>query len=294
MGRESNSRSQGGGEPAANLFDLFNFIVIDRWKHLCVVAAAAFMLGYLATFLMTPVYESEIALLVLKDDSTPQGLGGDIGALAALAGLSLGASGQRQQEAVALLTSNDVAIQFVNDHSLLPELFPIRWKLHGGDWGADGPPSEEEIAKAFRESMLHVGVNPDNGLTIVSLAAPTPETAVSRVREYVQLVDNRLRERTISESTATLEVLQRELKDAATVEIRTAISNLMESTMRDKTFANVKREFAYRVIDRPLLTNPNNPARPQRLITAIASALSFTVLAILVFAWSHRALLRRA
>ena len=294
MGRESDTQSQGGGKSAANLFDLLNFIVLARWKALGVVAAVAFVLGYLATFLTAPVYESEIALLVLKDDSTPQGLGGDIGALAALAGLSLDASSQRQQEALALLTSNDVAIQFVNDNSLLPELFPIRWKLHGEGWGDDGPPSEEEVAETFHESMLHVRIGTENGLVMVSLAAPTPETAVSRVRAYVKLVDDRLRERTISESTATLEVLERELMNAATVEIRTAISNLMESTMRDKTFAHVKREYAYRIVDRPLLADVDDPARPKRLITAIASALSFTVLAILVLAWSHRGLLRQA
>lgn len=288
------SMSQGASERGASLFDLLNFVVITRWKHLCVVATAAFVLGYLATFLIPVVYESEITLLVSVDDSPRAGLGGDLGALGALAGISLQTGSQRQQEAIALLTSKDVAIEFANKYSLLPELFPLRWKLHGNGWGAGGTPSEQQVADAFRESMLNVRNDKDNGMIIVSLAAPTPETAVSRISAYVQLVDNRLRERTISESVDTLKVLERELTNAATVELRTAISNFMESTITDKTFASIKREYAYRIVDRPLLPSIGSPARPKRLITAIASAFTFTSLAMLVFAWSRRDLLRQA
>ncbi len=295
MGRESDSRLHDDGDHVPSLFELFTFVVLVRWKHLCLVAAVAFVLGYFATFLITPVYEAEIVLLVSLDDSAPSGLSGDLGSLGALTGISLQGSSQRQQEAVALLTSNDVAIQFVNDHSLLPELFPVRWKLNGGSWGDDGPPSEREVADAFHEAMLHVRVEQDSGMIFVSSAAPTPEATVSRVRSYVQLVDSRLRERTISESADTLEVLGGELRSATTVELRAAISNLMVSTIREKTFASIKREYAYKIIDRPLLPGPGEPARPKRLFTAIASVLSFTSFAVFIFAWTHRRrLLRQA
>lgn len=269
------------------LFDLLTTVVINRWKLLGFSLAIAFVVGYTATFLIPRVYESELTLIVSIDDSAVPSLGGNLAALAGLAG-TIGT--QKQREAIALLTAKEIAVQFVKEHSLTSELFPIRWWWNDQTWGLDGPPSETQIAEAFRQSMLKIHVDPDTSLVLVSVAAPTPTAAVDRVEKYVAMVDNKLRDRAIRETSDTLETLERELAKATTVELRNAISSLMETTVKEKTFAGIRQQYAYRTVDGPLLMDVSEPARPKRLFFAIATSLCVFTITIFACAWplSHR------
>jgi LPS O-antigen subunit length determinant protein (WzzB/FepE family) len=79
------------------------------------------------------------------------------------------------------------------------------------------------------------------------------------------------RERDIAEAAESIEYLDRELAKTPQVSIRDAIGRVLEEQLQKSTMANVRREYAFKVLEPGML--PERPIRPRRLRMILAGFL---------------------
>jgi len=240
---------------------------------------------------MAPVYRSEAVVLPAADEANSEGIGGlsaGLGGLAALAGVSLG-GGRRNAEALALLKSRTVLELLIGDQNLLPVLYPNRWDSGRGKW-KDGvkQPSLDEAVLLLREQIYQIREDLKSGLITVRFEWTDRYAAARWANRLVEIANEESRRRTIADASAALGVLNEQLRAAESIELKSALSRLMESQLRARTIAQVRREYAFVVIDKAVVPDANRRVRPARTLMVAFSALVGFLLSAAVVAWLAR------
>jgi uncharacterized protein involved in exopolysaccharide biosynthesis len=258
-----------------------------RWKLsvaigvICVAAAAV------AAVLMKPVYRSEVTVALSESSSGLGGLAdlaGQFGGIAALAGLPIGRDEQKS-EALGVLRSRLLVSRLIETQGLMPVLFAEKWDAAAKDWKAGTkPPTMGDALKLFANRVLQVREDMKSGLIIVRIDWGDRELAAKWAGQLVDLANDEMRRRTIEESAAALALLEREYEGAQSVSLRNAISNVMEAQMRNRAMAEVRKQFAFKVVDPPVVSDIDKRVRPTRTLIVILGAIIGAFLAVLVAA----------
>ena len=256
----------------------------DRWIHavillVCVALACAY------AFLTTPVYRAQVVLLPVSG-SEQSGLlsglqGSGLEGLAGLAGINLDSTDDFRKESLALLTSRDFTIRFIEAESLLPLLFPKKWDPERGAWRSDDPeyvPTIDQALERFDRSVRTVTEDRRNGLTLVSMEWPDRVLAASWANAYVARANAELRRRTIEDAQRSLEFLRRELAKTSVTGLQQTLYRLMEKELRKATLASVREQYAFRIVDSARVPMTNRPVRPKRALSLL-TGLAFALLA---------------
>jgi len=246
-------------------------VLVRGWR---VIAASTLLLGVAAAlygFLMTPVYR---VMTVLIPDETGERSSvlnsalGQLGGLAAITG-SLGFGGATQTattEALAVLQSRQFLQEFIEKNSLMPKLFPKDWDREANNW----KPSLRKIPtpymayKRLSQDIMDVYQDKKTNLVTVVINWTNREEAAEWANKLVDMVNARMRERAIAEADQTIQFLQQELPAANTVEVRLAISSMMESQLKVKAVASVRKQYAFRVIDPAIAADKDVVLRPHK------------------------------
>ncbi|HEX6992796.1 MAG TPA: Wzz/FepE/Etk N-terminal domain-containing protein [Gammaproteobacteria bacterium] len=280
---------------------------LSRRRKLVLGIVAGFVLpGLLYAVLATPRYTATTIVVVAEnEDAGLSSLVASLGPAAALAGgLGLGAGTTTRQTYLAILKSQELANKFIEQHELLPHLFPDQWdakrktwkeasdglltKIRGAltgkkhDGSAGGAPSAWRAYQRFDKIRL---VNEDvgSGTVSVSFTFRDPELAAQWANDYVALANHEIRTRTIEESSQALDYLNERAESTSIVGLRETIFRLIESHLEKITLASARPEFAFRVIDRAVA--PEERSHPKRkLIVAMAllAGFAFATLATMV------------
>lgn len=233
-----------------------------------------------------PVYRSEAVVAPVADDGTMGALGGlasQFGGLASFAGVSLG-KGQNWTEAVATLRSRHLIERLVTEEDLLPVLFDgkRRWAFRTGDTGGGTTATMGDAVKLFRNSILKVQEDAKTGLVTVRVEWYDAKAAAYWANRLVALADEELRAHAIESADLSLAALKREIERTEGVELRSAISRLMEAQLKAKLGAGVRAQYAYRVIDAAVPSDPDKRVQPTRSTMVLAGTLFGMLLGILV------------
>jgi LPS O-antigen subunit length determinant protein (WzzB/FepE family) len=210
----------------------------------------------------------------------------EVGGIAELAGIDLGGGGGRKQEAMATLMAPGFLREFVARNDLLPILFDERWNPATKNWRPGKKvPSLEQGAKRLKDDRI-VNENTKTGLVTLSVSAYTPELAAEWTNGMIDLVNERLRQADIKTARDSLDYLERELQTATTVELRLAISHLIEQQINSQMMANVQRDYAYHFIDRAV--PPEIKDSPKRTLISLGGALAGLILGLCAIALKRR------
>jgi uncharacterized protein involved in exopolysaccharide biosynthesis len=98
----------------------------------------------------------------------------------------------------------------------------------------------------------------------------------------------RLRAEAIREAEQNLRYLTRESERTESVEVRRSIYSLIEAQVNSAMLANVRPDYAFKVIDPAHPPDPKNKVAPQRALLAIAGGLLGAILAGLLVLWRQR------
>jgi uncharacterized protein involved in exopolysaccharide biosynthesis len=79
-----------------------------------------------------------------------------------------------------------------------------------------------------------------------------------------------MRSRAITRAEASVRFLEKELQTTSTVEVRNAISRLLENEVKQRMLADVTPEYAFTVVDRALPRDEDDTVGPSRLTLLIA------------------------
>jgi uncharacterized protein involved in exopolysaccharide biosynthesis len=259
----------------------WRLIVAQRkWVFLLttVVTLTAIGIG----FLLPPVYRAE-TLLVPVEQEKGDGLGaltGQLGDLAAIAGINFGSAKDKTAEFVAALNSRALSVSFIKEKNLMPILFASQWDATKKGWktGRD-PPTDWQAFGLWDKTIRRVSVDRRSGLITLAIEWRDPALAASWANELVQKVNARLRSEAVEEADRSIVYLQKQLPRTNAVEVQQAIYRLIEAQTKKKMIASTRGEYAFTTID-PAVP-PESKYKPNRSLIAYVGLLLGLALGVL-------------
>lgn len=228
------------------------------WKGRWVILA--FVLGFatLATVyaLVASAWYTAEVVLTPAGTKNGQGLGlssqlQDVGLLAGLAG-SIGLGGSRTAEPIAVLKSRDLARKFIEEQGLLHVLLAEKWDARAGRWKESDPRRQPDIRDAieyFDKAIMQVTEDKKTGLVTVAIRWKDATVAASWANRIVDLLNEQMSSRALTEGEANVAFLQKELATTAIVEVKQPLSRLLETELQKVMIARGDKQYAFRIID---------------------------------------------
>jgi uncharacterized protein involved in exopolysaccharide biosynthesis len=285
-----------------DLRELFGIIWKGKWWIIAITFV--FAVGSVFYSLSLPnIYKSE-ATLAPSEDSSGGGLSrmaGQLGGLASLAGINLGSSGSNKTViALEILRSRAFLTEFVDNHKILPELMAVdSWNRDLGvtynkeiynpksdTWTREVEPPQSpkptswEYVKVFRDSVLQVKKNEENGLVTLSVSHKSPEIAQQWVSWLVEDINNAMRLRDIQEAQRSVKYLTEELEETSLSDMQQVFYQLIEQQTQTIMLANVRPEYVFQVIDPPVV--PEQKDKPSRALVCVVGTMLGGFLSLIV------------
>lgn len=261
-----------------NLIELLK--VIGRYRYVVWGGTILVLaLGVAYAYLATPMYRAEATIAAAEDSASgATGMSSLFSRIGALPGLSaLGRLNQRSQttQGIATLSSQRFIMEFIRDKELLPVLFAGQWDAENEEWldlSEDEIPTLSDGFLLFKNNILDI-VEEDNGLVTVSVEWKDPVLAAEWVNELVARINERLRKGAIEEANRTINFLNQEAEKTRIIELRQAIYFMIEGQINQRTLANVREEFAFKVISPAVAPEEDQFVSPNRPLIIIAALL---------------------
>jgi uncharacterized protein involved in exopolysaccharide biosynthesis len=253
-----------------NLQELFARLWNGRWW---IVGSVACCIGtaLAVALLSTPVYRATTVLISASTDRA--GLGnslssalGQLGGVAALAGVNLAPNTAETEEALAVLRSREFTEKFIREEALMPVLFEKKWDASAHAW-LGRPDQHPTVAQAFRyfdRSVRTVTQDKKTGLVALYIDWKNREQAAAWANEQVRRLNAEMRRRAIEQADASVGFLQKELAGTTVVDTRSAINRLIETQINKRMLANVSQEYAFRVVDRAMAPDVGDTVWPKK------------------------------
>ena len=285
--------------------DLREFLkALWKGKWIIIVTTFLFAVGSVLYALNLPnIYKAD-ALLAPAESSNGGGLSkmaGQLGGLAALAGVNLGGSDTSQTDlAVQVMKSRQFIEAFISKHDLLiPVMAAKDWDLVNnklildddlydsstGKWlrkpdGLRGAkPTSQEAFEVFRKEILNVNQDKDSGLYTISVKHYSPYVAQQWVNWLVKDINKVMRERTIAETSQNLTYLNNQLQKTAVADMQSTFYKLIEEQTKSLMLAEVQDEFVFKVVDPAVV--PEVKDSPKRALICIVFSFVGLLLGVL-------------
>ncbi|MGR5325860.1 Wzz/FepE/Etk N-terminal domain-containing protein [Vibrio sp. DNB22_17_1] len=284
-------------QPADDEIDLRElFGALWKGKWIIIATTFVFAVGAVLYALSLPnIYKSD-ALLAPAESSNGGGLSkmaGQLGGLAALAGVNLGGGESSQTDlAVQVMKSRQFVEAFINKHDLLVPLMAAKdWDLannklildeelynpNTGEWlrepdGLRGAtPTAQEAFEVFSKEVLSVSQDKESGLYTVSVKNYSPYIAQQWVNWLIEDINKVMRERTIAETSQNLAYLNTQLQKTAVADMQSTFYKLIEEQTKSLMLAEVQEEFIFKVVDPAVVPELNDG--PKRALICVLGTL---------------------
>lgn len=288
MNRGEIAASQAYADDEIDLFELFKTL----WdgKLWIIITTVVFALGGVIHALsQTHVYRAEVLLAPAQSQSS-SGLSGQLGGLAALAGVDVRGSGGNQVTiAIETIKSRSFLLDFIERHDLWVPLFAMdefdvksgewtidtsRFDVEAGEWIQQGSdPAKPSDWQAYRAFSGLMEVNQDrDGLIKLSITHPLPQLAKQWVDLLVSDINEYMRNRAIADGERTIAFLEGQIARTSAAGMQQVFYQLIEEQMKNVMLANVREEFMFRTID-PAMVPESPSGSSRRLIVMIATLL---------------------
>lgn len=256
--------------------------VIARWRMVAVIVLAFTIAFTAGAFLMTPIYRSTAILAPAGQQSSGRGLLNsalsDLGGVAELAGLNVGTVSPETEEAIAVLKSRELTEAFIRDWNLTPKLFARRWDARTNTWkaglfGRTRVPSAAKAFDKFDREIRAVSLDRKTGLITLQVDWKDRAEAAAWANELVRRVNAEMRARAVAQADASMAYLEKESQATQTVTARDAIGRLMQTQIKQRMVANVSPEYAFRVVDKAMEPDTDDPIRPNKPVLVVIGFL---------------------
>lgn len=278
-------------EPKIDYAAVFRIFSRQRWLFVsgllgCIAIALALAVlmprKYEVSTLLASVVES-------PESSSLSALASQFGGLASLAGIDLGQSGNTA-EAVAILGSQGLAAKFIQENNLMPIIHHDLWNAELGKWTVSGEevPSMWDTVKILTKDIRKVSLRKDDGLIQLSMTWKDPEVAAKWAMEYVALANRVMREDAIIEANESLAYLEGRLAATSSIELQQGIYRLIESYLKQIMIANVRDEYAFKIIDRAVVPDLDDYSSPKPVLILMLGVFVGLIVGATAAVWRER------
>jgi len=161
-------------------------------------------------------------------------------------------------------------------------LYASKWDTERQRWNV---PQDEQPTPGKAYALFgHVrSVKQDEDTHLVTLQIEWKDrmAAAAWANDLVERLNAEMRQRAIAHADASVGYLERELNTTSAVATREAINRLIEAQIKQRMLANVTREYAFRVVDRAVPADSDDPVRPRKFLLLVGGALFGFVLGVL-------------
>ncbi|EGR2772864.1 LPS O-antigen length regulator [Vibrio parahaemolyticus] len=268
------------------------------WKGKWIIIATTFIFAIGSVFYamsLPNIYKAD-ALLAPAESSNGGGLSkmaGQLGGLAALAGVNIGGSETSQTElAVQVMMSRQFIEYYINKHNLLVPLMAAKgwdinndkliidsdiYSIENDKWlrkpvGLRGSkPTAQEAFEVFLKEVFSIKQDKESGLYTVSIMYYSPFLAKEWVNWLIEDINKVMRERAIKDTNQNLSYLNDQLQKTSVTEMQSTFYKLIEEQTKSLMLAEVQDEFVFKTIDPAVV--PESSYSPKRLIICVAGFL---------------------
>lgn len=267
------------------------FIALWKGKWIIIATTFIFAVGAVLYALSQPnIYKADA--LLAPTESSGGGIQGQLGGLAALAGVNLGGGqASKAQLATQVMQSRQFLEYFIDKHDLwVPLMATQEWDAANNKllinqdiydsqtqtWlrepkglrGAE--PSAQEAIRTF-QGMFSVNSSRDTGLYTVSIAHLSPYIAQLWVSLLVDEINQVMRQRAIAETSKNLAYLQEQLQRTSIAAMQATFYSLIEEQTKSLMLAEAQDEFVFKLIDPAVV--PELKDGPKRALICVLGTL---------------------
>jgi uncharacterized protein involved in exopolysaccharide biosynthesis len=273
-----------------DLRQLFATLWAGKWLILAVTVV--FAAGGVAFALSKPdIYQASVLVAPANDDGGGQGLGGQLGGLASLAGINLGGGGSNQTViAKEVLQSRAFLSNFIHKHELAASLkATIAWDTENQQWqynrelynpdtgewqvdenGKSFAPTDWDLVNAFRGN-LSLSESKDAGMLTVSVKSLSPIAAKEWTTKLIADINEHMRREDVGTSEARIAFLESKLSETNIAGMQQVFYQLIEVETRTVMLANAQPEYVFKTIDPAVV--PQDKSQPKRAFIAIVATM---------------------
>ncbi|ERB64010.1 lipopolysaccharide biosynthesis protein [Vibrio coralliilyticus OCN008] len=269
------------------------FFALGRGKWVIIVTTFLFAIGGVFYAKSQPNTYQASATLVAASDEKSGGLAAmasKFGGIASLAGINVsGGKTDDKSLSLATLESRKFINAFIDKYALLPILMATKsWdsqsnklvlnsELYDGVHWLNDPedpekslePTAWQAYKAFK-GMLSVS-DTGTGIVTVSITHLSPYVAQQWTQWLVKELNLWMKEESLTDTNRNIEYLEQQLDRTKVVDMQNVFYQLIEEQTKTLMLAEVKDEYAFKVIDPPVV--PEEKVGPKRALICILATL---------------------
>ena len=218
---------------------------------------------------------------------------GQVGGLASLVDFNT-KENDPAAEAIALLGSRKFIEDFIVDRNLLATI-ERRSQSKYTHWPQYVSPNFTlwRGYNYFIKNILEIDKDKATSLVTVKIDWINREEAADWANDLVRRLNLKMRDRAIAEADKSISYLNLELDKTSILPLRESIYKLIEKDIKQKTLANVRNDYIFRVVDPAAVPDLKEKIRPWRavyVITGVLSGLLLGVIALLARDFTRRAI----
>mgnify|MGYP002619496029 CR=1 FL=1 len=298
MTKEETKQDSRPQDDEIDLRELFTAIWQGKWIIIVVTFVSA--IGSVFYALSLPnIYKSEVLLAPVAQEQSMR-IPGQLGGLAALAGVNLGgASGtDKTTLAIEVLKSREFIGRFIEKYDLFVPVMAARgwdlstntlildsaiYNLDTAEWTRDvkvprrAKPSVLETHEEFMK-LLNISRDNSTGLVRVSVEHFSPYLAKEWLKWLVKEINEEMRQRELDEAERSIAYLNEQVLKTNLADARTMLFSLIEEQTKTLMLANVRNEYVFKTLDPAVVAEMK--AKPARALISILGLLLGCVLSV--------------
>lgn len=284
---------------------LVKWLIAD-FKKIILVSLVFCVISVFYALSIPNQYASRVIVTSNMQDAKSMGAMSNLGGLASLAGVSIGSSGELTPEVLyEMITSNSFLASFIEKYKLAPIImaaenfdplsneFIYKKKVYDNTkniWVREFKfpqnlkPSDIELVEKLKES-LSASYARKTKLITINFQSYSPFFAKELLEKLVIHFNLYVRKNDIDESESAITYIKQELSTSKFQEVNMTLQQIMEEQYKKLSLAKTRNEYAFRVIESPLLAAKKS--EPKRAVICIVITFGGTVLSILLW-WTVR------
>lgn len=283
---------------------MFSWLFKDIWK----ILASAVLFGILSVWVALSIPNQYSSSTVVASNFGEQGGKGalsKLGGLASIAGISVGKSNYSPEVLKEIINSNSFLAYFIRKQKIEAVVFaaegfsvenssfeynPKLYNAATQQWirkfkyPQSLEPADIELVAAFKEKFS-VSYDRKTELVKLNFKSYSPSFAQQTLNDLIVTFNEFMREQEVENNTLSLNFLKSELAKSNYTEVRLSLQQIMEEQYKNLALAKTRKEFAFKVIEKPLL--PVLKSEPKRAFICVAITFGGVLVSLIVI-WSIR------
>lgn len=285
-----------------DLRELFGAIWAGKWLIILTTVICTVASFFYAKSLPN-IYESEITLIPAGDNSGLK-IPGQLGGLAALAGVDLGGKGgDKTSLALEILKSREFLGRFIEENDLyVPIIAAKGWDRANDALIIDEKIYNEETKVWVREvaeplnakpstletidelkTLFSVSQDKITGIVKLKVEYFSPILAKNWANKLIKNLNEEMRHRDLIEAEKSISYLNEQIKQTNLADMQTMLFSLIEEQMKTKMLANAREEYVLKTIDAAVVAElKSGPKRALIVLMALMLGLVISTTLVIV------------